>query len=179
MKLTDLQEVRYASNEKQYKCKNCEAQFTERQMKTRQGVKNVKYCPNCDVGHHIYARTFTSPKTGNTQTIQSELREARYHVDHPLVVEIKQKIDSGRAFDSVDIEGDIKPPAVIDLLNGAFGNSGVVRPETESYYASVSWTVDRDNNICVRYVYGDSVADTDHTNFVSVIPCDRLTPEQR
>jgi len=78
MKLHQIIEARYVSKEPQYKCKNCDARFTEREMKTRQGVENVKYCPNCDASHHIYARTFTSRITGNTQTVASELHEAKY-----------------------------------------------------------------------------------------------------
>ena len=110
MKLTHIMEVRYASKEPLYKCRNCDAQFTERHMKTRQGVKNVKYCPKCDASHHIYARTFTSQVTGNTSTVPSELQEARDHGTHPVLARVDGLV---KRFD--DVGSDVEKFNVKDI----------------------------------------------------------------
>lgn len=95
MKLAQILEARYVSREPQFKCKNCDAHFTEREMKTRQGVSGVKYCPNCGGSHHVYARTFTSRITGNSQTVPSELQEARYYNKHPALKWMEDKMSEG------------------------------------------------------------------------------------
>ncbi len=69
MKLAQIIEARYSSKEQHYKCKNCSARFTKREMKMKQGEWNVKHCPKCNIADHLYADSFikeakyASPRT--------------------------------------------------------------------------------------------------------------------
>ena len=81
MKLADLLEARYTSREPQYRCKRCRASFTEREMIQGRGRKppaNIKHCPKCGASHIVKTMTYTSPTTGHTRTVPSELKEAKY-----------------------------------------------------------------------------------------------------
>lgn len=102
MKLSQIIEARYVSGEPQFRCKLCGVRFTEREMKTRQGILNVKYCPNCGASHHTHARTFTSPVTGNSMTISSDLQEARYYRNRPTADQVS------------DMYYDVKDSGMVD-----------------------------------------------------------------
>ena len=110
-------------------------------MKTRQGVKNVKYCPNCDASHHIYARTFTSRLTGNTSTVPSELQEAQAGT-HPVLGRVDNLIKTFggeltpvEKFKAKDIE------SAVAALTQVYGEPQTSKEHSEIINTNIfSWT---------------------------------------
>ncbi len=93
----------------------------------------------------------------------TELHEARYHLGHPLVTEIKRAINEHnwkwtRTFEELDY-------SVFGILKSAFGNPTRYAPEDEESYAVAEWRIN--DRIQLSYLFGHEVENSnDLTNYL-------------
>jgi len=99
---------------------------------------------------------------------QPGLQEARYHIDHPLVAEIKAAIKSDdwewrKLFNKLD-------PTVLSILKGGFGNPDRFDPEDEESYAVAEWRIN--DQKCLNYLFGRVAHDMDDiANYIFFTIC--------
>lgn len=95
----------------------------------------------------------------------TDLQEARYHIEHPLVVEIRAAIESREWKWEKNLKGD--NVAAFDVLERGFGDPSRLTPEGKDRYAVAQWTLD--DGRCLTYIFGK--ANQGATNFLYFTRC--------
>jgi hypothetical protein len=99
----------------------------------------------------------------------SQIQEARYHVDHPLIAEIKQAI----ADKEWNWSKKFRPKDTNKILSilSALGPPDEENSETDTHYANMRWVVDQEDDLCLDFTYGDYVYPGDLVHYIMFMDC--------